>query len=521
MRFLLALAATAISGLLYALAFPPISWKPLAWVALAPFFLALRGVGPRAALFLAWFWAVFASSLVADALPRAVETYFFQPRLQSLLFAVLVWTLTGSVYYMVFAPVYRAMARRPTAALPLLAAAAWAALELARGRLLSGSSLFVGNPWALIAYSQVGSDALVQIAAVTGVYGISFCIVAVNAAVAEIGREIWVNRRLSRKLLATGVVALLPTAAALLYGQLALRSASAEDGASEVPVALVQGNINMGSRWRSDFYGRNLDTHMQLTWEALKDGRPRIAFWPEGALTFFLEEEPLYQRSIERLLSAADLELVVGGPSIEDAEAKHLVYFNSIFLLDPRAKIRGRYDKRHLLPFAEYFPLPQVDFLRRRFERVRFFKRGEPSPPLATRAGAAGVLVCNEAMYPEVARARVLEGAEYLLSPSNDTWIQDEVWAHRMFDLVSLRAVEQRRYLVRASTSGPSAIVDPWGRVQQRSRPFERGVLVGSIRPRNSVSVYGRVGDAFILVCVASVIAALVLPRVRAWAAGP
>ena len=69
----------------------------------------------------------------------------------------------------------------------MLAAAAWAALELARGRLLTGSSLFVGNPWALIAYSQVGSDALVQIAAVTGVYGISFCIVAVNAAVAEVG----------------------------------------------------------------------------------------------------------------------------------------------------------------------------------------------------------------------------------------------------------------------------------------------------------------------------------------------
>ncbi len=395
MRFPLALAATAISGLLYALAFPPVSWKPLAWVSLAPFFLALRGVGGRAALFLAWFWAVFASSLVADALPRSVETYFFQPRLQSLLFAVLIWTVTGSVYYMVFAPVYRALARRPTPALPLLAAAAWAALELARGRLFTGSNLFVGNPWALIAYSQVGWDTLVQVAAVTGMYGISFCIAAVNAGVAELGHAIWAQRRLPRAVVVAGALALLPTAAALLYGHLALRSARVEEAGSEIPVALVQGNIDLGSRWRSDFYGRNLDTYLKLTREALRDGKPRIVFWPEGALTFVLEGEPLYRRAIGRLLAAADLELVVGGPSLEDPESEELVYFNSIFLLHSQAAIRGRYDKRHLVPCAEYLPLRRFDFLRRRFERVRVFKPGAPVPPLATRAGAAGVLVCN------------------------------------------------------------------------------------------------------------------------------
>lgn len=509
MRLATALAATALSGGLYALAFPPTSWKPLAWVSLAPFFLALRGVGTGAALFLAWFWAVFASSFVADALPRAVETYFLQPRLASLLFAVFVWSVTGSVYYMLFAPAYQALARRSSPALPLLAAAAWTACELTRGRLLNGSQLFAGNPWALAAYSQAGWDEIVQIASVTGVYGIGFCIAAVNAAVAELGVVLWKERRLPRRFLGAGALSLAPAAAALAYGHLALRAAPSPETAAAIPVAIVQSNLAVGSQWRSDAYGANLEEQLRLTWEAVAAGAPRIVFWPESALTFFLEEEPLYRRAIARVLASADLELVVGGPSVVGAETAEPEYLNTVFVLDPNGETRGRYDKQHLVPFGEYLPLRRFDFLRRRFERVRVFRHGAPSPPLPTRAGPAGVLVCNEAMYPEVARARVREGAAYLVNPSNDTWIQDEVWADRMFDLVSLRAVEQRRYLVRASTSGPSAIVDPWGRVLERSPPLEPAVLVGGIAPRDELSLYGHVGDAFAWACVIAVVATL------------
>jgi apolipoprotein N-acyltransferase len=515
MRFATALAATALSGWLYALAFPPSSWKALAWVSLVPFFLALRGVGTGAALVLAWFWAVFASSFVADALPRAVETYFLQPRVASLLFAVFVWSVTGSVYYMLFAPAYRALARRFSAALPLLAAAAWTACELARGRLANGSQLFAGNPWALAGYSQVGFDEMVQIASLAGVYGITFCIAAVNASLAEVGLALWRERRVPRPALVGAVPSLLAVAGALAYGHAALRAAPREPGADAVPVAIVQANLAVGSQWRSDAYGVHLDEHLVMSAQAVREAPPRILFWPESALTFFVEEEPLYRLAISRLLGAGDLELVVGGPSIVDPDAAQPVYRNSVFLLDRRGEVRARYDKRHLVPFAEYLPLRGIDFLRRRFERVRVFAHGEPAPPLPTRAGPAGVLVCNEAMYPEVAGARAREGAAYLVNPSNDTWIQDAVWADRMFDLVSLRAVEQRRWLVRASTSGPSAIVDPWGRVRGRTPPFERAVLTGRIVPREGLSPYGRVGDAFAGSCALAVGAALVLRRAR------
>jgi apolipoprotein N-acyltransferase len=197
MRFLGAAAAAVLSGAVSALAFPATSWRPLAWFALVPLLLALRTVGLWGALALGWLWTIAYSSLVAGALPGAVETYFLQPRAASFLFAVFVWTATGALYYMAFAAVYRPLAARVgPLVLPLLTAAAWTASEFARGRLLNGSQVFAANPWALTAYSQVGWDTIVQVAAVTGVYGISFCIAAVNAGLAEL---VWTRWRVSRR----------------------------------------------------------------------------------------------------------------------------------------------------------------------------------------------------------------------------------------------------------------------------------------------------------------------------------
>jgi apolipoprotein N-acyltransferase len=114
-----------------------------------------------------------------------------------------------------------------------------------------------------------------------------------------------------------------------------------------------------------------------------------------------------------------------------------------------------------------------------------------------------------------VAAERVNAGAAYLVNPSNDSWISDEKYAEEQFDIAIMRAIEQRRYLVRASTAGPSAVVDPWGRVQSRSRMGTREVVRGAIRARSEVSLYGRLGDSFSVACIAIVALALLVRRSR------
>ena len=497
---------TVASALMFAHAFPLVSLRAFAWVALTPLFVLIRQASWQRALTLTGLWSVLAAYLIGEWFPRAVSTYYQQPLIVGAGFFVGCVAIMAAPYYMAFAAAYRVLARRTSVVTPLLAAAAWVTAELGRGRLFTGTPVLIGNPWGLLGYTQVGGAPLVQIAAVTGIYGVSFVVAAVNAALAEV----WLSIGGAVRTAVRGAgLAALPAIGALLYGVVALHAADRVASTVEpVPVAVVQGNLDLDSTWRSTFYGRNLDVYLELTAGAISHSQPRIVFWPEAAMSFFVDEEPQFRQAIAHVLALDGGELVAGGPHAIQDEGRR-VYLNSIYLLSADGDVRARYDKQYLVPFAEYFPLAQVDFLRRRFERVRVFSPGAPTAPLPTAAGAAGIAICNEAMLPEVIGARIAEGAAYLVNPSNDSWLNDRTYSALQFDIVAMRAIEQRRFLVRASTSGPSAIVDPWGRVQVRSEALTRDVIFGTIRPLTVVSVYGHIGDTFALLCVGGVAAGL------------
>jgi len=506
-----ALALAALSGVLCGLCFPPTRWRLLAWVGLAPFLLALRGAAIRRALGVGLVWDLTMCWITAEWMPRAVANYFEQPSAVGFAFWLFSALTMSAPYYLAFAAVYPSLVRRCGVSAPLFTAAAWTAVELARGRLFNGTVLYFGSaPWATLGYSQVGVEAIVQIAAVTGVYGISFALVAVNAALVDAAATLRDRPRSPARPAASLALGCAPALLAAAYGFWSLAGApDPRDVPDGTPVAVVQGNVPLETRWRSDLWGRNLATYLRLTRAAARGERPEVIFWPEAAMTFFLESQPPYQREIARTLQPIGAQLVAGAPRTDDAPRP--TYWNSIYLLGPNGTILDRYDKQHRVPFMEYFPLG-IDLLRRRFGAIREFAAAPPSGPLRTRAGAAGVLLCNEALLPHFAAQRVDEGAEYLVNPSNDSWVPQAKFTGQMFDLVALRAIEQRRWLVRASTSGPSAIVDPWGRVQVASEPFAAEVLKGRIRRRSGRSLYGHLGDLFSVVCALAVVAALLAP---------
>jgi apolipoprotein N-acyltransferase len=512
----LRILAILVSAALYGLSFPPDGWPALAWVALVPFLVALQTLTPRAALGLAWLSGIVMAWTVTDFLPRAIATYYQQTALFGAALFVVVVTLMCCPSHVLFALWYRSRARPAGARGVLLTGAAWAAAELMRGRLQ-------GNPWGTLAYTQAGLRPLVQIADVTGVYGVSFALVAVNAALAELVlavRDRDVPRRAAlRGLAAAGAVA----AVVLGYGIVRLatmppsapagRAPAAAGGAPTraappgVRVAVVQGNVDLGRHWRFELYGENLRDYLRLTASALADDDAALVVWPENAMTFFVEDEPLYRRAIGRVLAADGAELLAGGVSGGSGPAP--VYRNSAFLLAPSGEVVARYDKQRLLPFAEYFPLATVGFLNRRFGGVRQFTPGAPTPPLPTVAGAAAIVTCNEALFPALVATRVAAGAEIIVTLANDGWLGDRRYSARVVDACRLRAVEQRRYLVRAASSGGSAIVDPTGDVIAASAPFTAAVIAGTIVPARARTLYGRVGDAFALLCAAAVAASV------------
>jgi len=281
-----------------------------------------------------------------------------------------------------------------------------------------------------------------------------------------------------------------------------------------VPLAVVQGDNPVGSQWDDAAYGTGLERYLDLSRRAAAESRPALLVWPESAITFFLAEDRSYRATIGRLLRELGADLVVGGP-YRAGEAPDVRYFNAAFYVSSDGTIADRYDKTHLLPFAEYFPLRTIQFLRRRFERVRYFTAGESHHLLATRWGPVATVICFEAIFPELVRARMASGARWLVNLSNDAWLGVGAGREQHLAMVALRAVENRTWIVRATTTGVSALIDPYGDVVRRADADVATQLSGSLVPLTVETLYERVGDAFAYGCVALAIGALIAGGVR------
>ena len=353
--------------------------------------------------------------------------YFQQPLAVGIGLFLLVAGAMAAPYYVAFAVAYAPIVASFRMTGPLLAGAAWDGAEMLRGRLLNGTIFYVGNsPWATFGYSQAEMLSVIQIASLTGVYGISFVLAAVNAAGAELVCALVRERRVDRRAWMGLALAITTLGLALAFGTTVLRSAdTVAPAAAPVPIALAQANLGPAARWGSEGAARTFGAYVRLTAEALDRGHPRIVFWPEMALTVFLEQDDLYRRALVDALGRHDVEVVMGAPRAGSPEGEP-PFTNSVYLLAADGTLVTRYDKQYLLPFMEYFPL-RLDMARRRFGRLRELTPGEPTPPLPTRAGKAGILVCNEALLPHVAAQRVAEGADYLVNPANDSGCRTRV----------------------------------------------------------------------------------------------
>jgi len=480
----------ASSAALYAAAFPPLDWAPLAWIALAPLLVVVSRASGIAAAAWGLVWGVALAIGVAGWLPGMIARFFgASPPVAWASFLAIAVAVLG-IWGAAFGAFVQRAARRGVAH-PAVLAAGFGACELGR------ASLGIANPWALLGTSQVGLARLAQCADLAGPYGIGMLVAGVNACVAGA----FVPALRPRRPWRTAACCACLLAAALGYG--AWRLAQRFDDGAERPVALLQ-DEDPGLARADGAAG--LERRLALTARAL--GRdPALVVWPELALGFSLRDASAAGEHLLEASAATHADWLIGGTDAQ-VWATRTDRFNSVFLVR-EGRVAGRYDKARLMPFAEENPLPRWLSSWR-----RPFAPGDPryTRPLAAGGLRVGVLLCNEAMHPAYVRSLVAQGADLLVNPAYDQWFGSDGAVLQQLRIAQLRAIESRRFVVRSTTGGRAAVIDPHGRVSAALDPGASDVLVARVRGAHATSPYQRCGDALPLAGGALAALALVFP---------
>jgi apolipoprotein N-acyltransferase len=476
-----AFALTTLSALAYAAAFPPLSWSIAPWLSLAPLLVVCATLSPLRAAMAGMWWAAVAGLGVVWFLPEMLSRYFGLATAPS-------WLAAGAIvggFHGVPVGLYAAwvswLARR-RAANPILLAGGWLACEFVRAH---GG---LGSPWALVAYSQVSWTRVVQIADLAGPYGIGMLVAGVNACVAARWAPALRGRRPG---LATATIAA-ALVSVCLYGQWRLGQTFAEGRA--VRVAVVQGGAPPADKAQR---AAHLTSYVALT-RAAAAPLADLIVWPEYAVTGYLDEPSSTRDSVLRLADDTGADVILGGPHYTPSSAGTR-YHNSAYLVRD-GRVAARYDKHRLVPFAE-----DGRFSWLFGDRTTDYTAGLGAFVLPATAMRVGTLLCVEAMFPDVVSQAVRQGAEVLVNLSNDAWFGHAAPARQQLEIATLRAVENRRYLVRAASTGFSAVVDPYGRTLVESAFDADQVLNATVRASHARTPYQRWGDAFAWLVMAGV----------------
>jgi apolipoprotein N-acyltransferase len=478
-----------LSGALLAAAFPKPELSILAWFAFVPLLLAAGRKSPGKAMRLGFVAGIAAYGGILYWINIVVTTYGKLPLAVSI---VVFLMLAG--YLAAYVGVFMYLVRKgeekgisPVISFPVL----WVGLEYLR------SFLMTGFPWASLGYSQYRFLPLIQMADVTGVYGLSFLIALANITVYLIIKSLVKN--------GTGIhpgkgaiFFLVLFGLTMAYG---INRLDRPENGAPLKVAQIQGNIDQSIKWDPAFQEATVVIYERLTRLAGASGADLVV-WPESAAPFYFQDEEKYAYRIKKLAESLKTFLVVGSPAY-DNEAGNIKFRNSAFLISPRGEVAGRSDKIHLVPFGEYVPLAKLlPFVHKLVVGVGDFSPAERAVPLSIDKGKIGVLICFEGIFPELSRSYVRAGSRLLVNITNDAWYGRSSAPYQHLSMTVFRAVENRVPLVRAANTGITAIIDCKGRIISSTPLFQEAFLSGEVRLGTGDTLYSLYGDVFAKICL-------------------
>lgn len=479
-----AYAGAFLSGILYWLAFPGIDAWPLAFVAWVPLLLAMHRQTPRRAMLLGWVAGTTMNVAGFWWLQGMLSTFSGFPAPLCFLFLLIVCAFQGGRIALQGWLYGRATARGWPHA-PVFAAA-FAASELLY------PVLFL---WYFAAtVHQV--PLLTQLGDVGGPIGVGLVLVAVNLALGEAALALLERRRASIPTLVTGAGV---AAFACAYGAIRIRMVdAAAQAAPGATVGVVQANMGLAEKRSS--YDEGLRRHLDLSAQVRQQGADFVV-WSETSAMRPVRDSS-YAEELRGVASRIGLPAIFGAVVVKRVpDEREYVLFNSAVSSDAEGTITGRYDKQYLLTFGEYLPFGETfPILYRWSPNSGHFTPGTSLDPLTIDVHGekhpVTTLICYEDILPRFTNDAVRHAdPELIVNLTNDAWFGDTEapWEH--FALTQLRAVEHRRYFVRGTNSGVSAVVDPVGRVVAHTDTFRTESFTAPIHWMRAHTMYERLGD--------------------------
>ncbi len=504
-----ALPWSALSAVLYALSFPSTLRLEglgfLAWFSLVPLFVVLATAPPLRAVF----YGTFFGALQALIINYWHATYSYV----TLHVIIIVFIVEFFLFMAALVPITRLSKRWGWIAVP----AAWTVFEYLR------SIGILGYPWGLIGASQYGLGPLIQIASITGVWGVGFVVLLANGAIA------WTIMNVKRRLPLS--VAAAVVAVSVVFGLFWIRDMDRRiaSNSRQVTVVLLQPNTDP----RKHAYRDNYERSVALTAEALQQVKgqtgstPDLIVWPESGFPLDLgywaqpnrrnsdwgrlvQEFRTYQASLGTWLLTGSQDHTIRALDSGDEERTN---YNSSVLLGPRGQIQRYYHKMHLVPFTEYFPLDEEKFawLHEIFQKFDISNWGLGDERTVFNAGGIRFVtpICFEDVFSDNVRRSVAQDVDIILNISNDYWSLSPVEGTQHGLLSLFRAVENQRPVLRSTASGYTVHIDAVGRIRPGSpKAYTPGYVVAGVDlPAERTTLYARFGDWFPRVCAVGLLA--------------
>jgi len=508
----------ALSGVLQVLVFPRPGLAFLCWICLTPLLVAIlagqqeglrvidasgRDLGattPGQAFLLAYLsgviWYAGSCSWVFDVM------HIYGGLSTPVALGILVlYCLYLGLYHGAFGLLLAVMTRRagdnPGRVLALVPFA-WVAIELARARIS-------GFPWDLLGTAQVDNIPLTGIATVTGVYGLSFGIVLVNSAFAA---SILLPPGRRTLMLMSSIAATI----ALQAGVLAKPPAQPTTHTAR----LVQSNVPIlgAGAWTIQYFHQTVDELSRLSEQPSWDSpQPRLIVWPESPTPFFVND-PTFHHQLMAIALQTNSHVVAGSIGVRSTPGreKPSELMNSAAVMSPKGDWVARYDKVHLVPFGEYVPFQSLlSFASSLMKASGDFSPGADRTVFALDGHKVGTFICYESVFPDEVRLFADRGAEVFINISNDGWFGDTGAPYQHLNMARMRAIENRRWLLRDTNTGITGAIDPYGRLVTRAPRNQRTAIDVAYAFRGDTTFYTRHGDFFAYLCAIITIVALVV----------